>query len=140
MIGEILLESPDVYTGSFVKYGSSRHGRCIVVVVGIRPTSCRLTVSDTIEHSADCIQNFLRDDSNVIVGSAFEVKESHAQIKPSVLSVSSKKDVLHYRTNPVPADSGYTYVYKDVTDNIVIVPSLPFRSNLCVDIEDDGKF
>lgn len=140
MISEIRLESTDIFTGSFSKHGAARHGRCIVLIIGIRPTSCLLTVSDKIEHSADCIQHFLRDDSNVIVGSAFEVKESHALIKPSVLSISSKKDVLEYRTNPVPADSGYTYVYKDETDNIVVVPSLPYRSKLCVDIEDDGKF
>lgn len=140
MIREIILESTDVFTGSFTKHGASRHGRCIVVTIGIRPTSCKLEVSDNIEHSADCIQYFLRDDSNVIVGSAFEVKEAHTTIKPNILAVSSKKDVLKYITNPVPADSGYTYVYKDVTDNIVIVPSNPFRSRLCVDIEDDGKF
>lgn len=140
MISEIQLESTDVFTGSFNKYGTVRHGRCLVVLIGIRPTSCLLSASDNIEHSADCIQYFLRDDSNVIVGSAFEVKESHSQIKPSVLSVSSKKEVFDYRTNPVPADSGFTYVYKDETDNIVVVPSLPFRSRLCVDIEDDGKF
>lgn len=132
---EIDLES--VYVGGFIECEATNDGRLHVLLFGILPASDKLEIVNTIEYSPDCIQHFLQDDTALVVGSLFEVRRSVALVKPNVLHVSSNKDPLDYMASPVSSDVGHTCIYSDEVENIVIIPSSPVSSNLCVDVEDD---
>lgn len=133
----IELESSQLHVGTFSHKGDHSRGRSSYVMLGVRPITPKVKIDAKFEHTPDCVQFTLKDDSSTIVGSLIEVTKDLARCTPYSLFVSSNKDEKTYKPDSVGTDLGHLHIYMDSNENVVIIPSSPETTSLCVSITED---
>lgn len=123
--------------GIFIDLGELPQGRQHVLLLGIKPVCKNLTIVETVEHTSDCVQYLVRDNSDVVVGSVFDVRAACTTISPMHMYVTSNKEAATYAATSYIGEISHANVYLDPSDNIVVIPYSPILTSLCVDVEDD---